>query len=53
MSDGVFKGYPTRLDDLPVMVASDCIEIGSFFPTPFHDIESIFIECGGATILKE
>jgi len=53
MSDGVFKGYPTRLDDLPVMVASDCIEIGSFFPTPFHDIESVFIECGGAIILRE
>lgn len=53
MSDGVFQGYPIRLDDLPVMVASDCIEMGSFFPSPYHDIVSIFMECGGGVVVRD
>lgn len=52
MSDGVYEGYPKRLDDLPVMVASDCLELKSFFPRPFYDIASIFMECGGGIIIR-
>lgn len=53
MSDGVYKGHPTRLDDLVVMVASDCVELGSFFPTPFVDVTSVFIQCGSAMIIRQ
>ncbi|MBA1341613.1 MAG: hypothetical protein C5S40_05675 [ANME-2 cluster archaeon] len=53
MSDGVYIGYPKRFDDLPIMVASDCVEIKSFFPVPFKDIPSIFIECGGGLMIRK
>jgi hypothetical protein len=53
MSDGVYMGYPIRFDDLPIMVASDCVEIKSFFPAPFENIPSILIECGGGLIIRK
>lgn len=53
MSDGVFQGYDTRIDDLPVMVASDCIELGSFFPSPYSNVVSVFLDCGGGIILRQ
>ncbi|MDF1532033.1 MAG: hypothetical protein P1P72_06920 [ANME-2 cluster archaeon] len=52
MSDGVFRGHPTRLDDLAVMVASDCVELRAFFPTPFIDVSSVFIQCGSALVIR-
>ena len=53
MSDGVYRGHPTRIDDLAVMVASDCVELRSFFPTPFVDIASVLIQCGSAVIIRQ
>ena len=53
MSDGVYRDYPTRLDDLAVMVASDCVELRSFFPTPFADVTSVFIQCGSAVVIRQ
>ncbi|MCL7475708.1 MAG: hypothetical protein SCH39_06930 [Methanosarcinales archaeon] len=52
MSDGVFRGHPTRIDDLAVMVASDCVELRAFFPTPFIDVSSVFIQCGSALVIR-
>ncbi|MCK4938490.1 MAG: hypothetical protein KAR85_07790 [Methanosarcinales archaeon] len=53
MSDGVYRGHPTRFDDLAVMVASDCVELRSFFPTPFVDVTSVFIHCGSAVVIRQ
>jgi hypothetical protein len=52
MSDGVYQGNPKRIDDLPIMVASDCIDFPTFFPTPFRDTSSIFLKCGSAIIIR-
>ncbi|KAF5409963.1 MAG: hypothetical protein C5S43_05570 [Candidatus Methanocomedens sp.] len=53
MSDGVYRGHPTRIDDLAVMVASDCVELRSFFPIPFVDVTSVFIQCGSAVVIRQ
>ncbi|MDF1557317.1 MAG: hypothetical protein P1P80_03940 [ANME-2 cluster archaeon] len=53
MSDGVYRGHPIRIDDLAVMVASDCVELRSFFPAPFMDVASVFIQCQSAVVIRQ
>ncbi|MCD4845174.1 MAG: hypothetical protein K8R25_11880 [Methanosarcinales archaeon] len=53
MSDGVYQGNIKRIDDLPIMVASDCIDFPTFFPKPFHSTSSIFLKCGSAIIIRK
>lgn len=56
MSDGVYQDNPKRIDDLPIMVASDCIDFPTFFPTPFRDTSSIFFKmwwCNNYTTVSQ
>lgn len=52
MSDGVYQDCSTRIDDLAVMVASDCVDMRSFYSEPYPNVASVFFDGGGGLIIR-